>query len=343
MPPSTSNSTKKTAIGAAIDLCCGLGGLSIAAQRCGIEPILGLDINNAALKTYLSAFPGASIIEGDISEQSILDQSRAVATKNNSDKVPLYIFSGPPCQGFSVAGPRDPLDPRNRVITAVSKAIVNLQPEAAIIENVPSILSPRNSKRLASVLNPLFKGGYSVLRIILNAQTYGVPQRRRRAFLIITRKKISEVEFRKNLTKYQKPEITVEEAFKGLGRPPVRLKNRQKARLVVGTPSNHIAMRHSKEVRAKIAALGPGEGPLSYRRLRLDKPAQTLISGHRAPPAHPTQARSITVREAARLQGFPDEFQIYGNFGVQLQQVTNAVPPPLAESVIRALLDTVKQ
>lgn len=337
-PLTASNSTPKTAIGAAIDLCCGLGGLSIAAQRCGIEPILGLDISSAALKTYLSAFPGASIINGDISQLSVLEQSRVIATKNGN--VPLYIFSGPPCQGFSVAGPRDPLDPRNRVITAVSKAIVSLKPEAAIIENVPSILSPRNSRRLASVLNPLIKAEYNVLRIILNAQTYGVPQRRRRAFLIITRIKISEADFRKNLAKYQKPEITVEEAFKGLGRPPVRLKDRQKAQLVVGTPTNHIAMRHSKEVRAKIAALGPGEGPLSYRRLRLDKPAQTLISGHRAPPAHPTQARSITVREAARLQGFPDNFQIYGNFGAQLQQVTNAVPPPLAESVIRALLDT---
>ena len=80
---------------------------------------------------------------------------------------------------------------------------------------------------------------------------------------------------------------------------------------------------------------------MSYRRLHPEQPSNTLFSGHRAPPAHFEEPRSITVREAARLQGFPDDFRIYGSFGNQMQQVTNAVPPPLAQVVLRVLSNLV--
>jgi DNA (cytosine-5)-methyltransferase 1 len=89
----------------------------------------------------------------------------------------------------------------------------------------------------------------------------------------------------------------------------------------------------------KIAALKPGTGPMSYRRLNLSGPSKTLFSGHRAPPAHFREPRSITVREAARLQGFPDSFRVYGSFANQMEQVTNAVPPPLAKSVLQVLAE----
>jgi DNA (cytosine-5)-methyltransferase 1 len=78
---------------------------------------------------------------------------------------------------------------------------------------------------------------------------------------------------------------------------------------------------------------------MSYRRLHPARPSNTLFSGHRAPPAHFKESRSITVREAARLQGFPDGFRIYGSFANQMGQVTNAVPPPLARAVLRVLVE----
>lgn len=101
--------------------------------------------------------------------------------------------------------------------------------------------------------------------------------------------------------------------------------------------ANHMAMSHSQGVKDKIAAIMPGTGPMSYRRLHPTRPSNTLFSGHRAAPAHFSEPRSITVREAARLQGFPDDFRVYGAFSNQMEQVTNAVPPPLARAVISVL------
>jgi DNA (cytosine-5)-methyltransferase 1 len=106
-----------------------------------------------------------------------------------------------------------------------------------------------------------------------------------------------------------------------------------------GAIKNHFAMQHSERVKKKIAAIEPGKGPMSYRRLHPTRLSNTLFSGHRAPPAHFDEPRSITVREAARLQGFPDNFRVYGSFSNQMEQVTNAVPPPLAIAVLSVLLD----
>ena len=102
---------------------------------------------------------------------------------------------------------------------------------------------------------------------------------------------------------------------------------------------NHVAMRHSLAVQEKIAAIEVGRGPMSYRKLDPMKPSNTLFSGHRAPPAHYKYPRSITVREAARLQGFPDDFRVFGSFANQMMQVTNAVPPPLARTVLQVLTE----
>jgi hypothetical protein len=97
--------------------------------------------------------------------------------------------------------------------------------------------------------------------------------------------------------------------------------------------SNHVAMRHSSRVQEKIATLTPGVGPISYRKLSLDRPAHTVIAGHNALPTHPVALRSITVREAARLQSFPDDFRFLGPKHSQALQVANAVPPRFAHAM----------
>jgi DNA (cytosine-5)-methyltransferase 1 len=100
---------------------------------------------------------------------------------------------------------------------------------------------------------------------------------------------------------------------------------------------NASTMRHSPWVIAKIATIPPGQGPQSYRRLRPDV-ASTLVAGHRALPVHPFLHRTISVREAARLQGFPDRYVFIGPRSNQPQQVANAVPPPMARAVAASLL-----
>jgi DNA (cytosine-5)-methyltransferase 1 len=100
---------------------------------------------------------------------------------------------------------------------------------------------------------------------------------------------------------------------------------------------NGSTMRHSSRVVAKIARISPGGGPLSYRRLRPDM-AMTLVAGHGALPVHPFLHRTISVREAARLQGFPDSYVFAGPRSSQPLQVANAVPPPLAWALGAALV-----
>ena len=140
------------------------------------------------------------------------------------------------------------------------------------------------------------------------------------------------------LEKYRKPSLTVREALRGL--PPAVVRDNHYADVQTNRGFfNHFAMQHSEKVKKKIANLKPGMGPLSYRKLDPTKQAGTLISGHRAPPAHFKEPRSITVREAARLQGIPDDFKVCGSFGAQMQQVTDAVPPPLGQAALGTLLE----
>ena len=105
-----------------------------------------------------------------------------------------------------------------------------------------------------------------------------------------------------------------------------------------GTPlTNSATMRHSQPVIDKISKIKPGKGPISYRRLERDL-APTLVAGHRALPVHPWLHRTISVREAARIQGFPDSYVFCGPRSNQPLQVANAVPPPVAEALGRHLL-----
>ena len=136
---------------------------------------------------------------------------------------------------------------------------------------------------------------------------------------------------------YYRPASTVKDAIGDLPVPKVRSEDYNPENNNGNIP-NHYAMKHSIKVQEKIAKIEPGKGPLSYRKLDPNTFAATLLSGHRAPPAHYEQPRSITVREALRLQSFPDDFHIMGPFGKQMEQVTNAVPALLGKATTGVLL-----
>jgi len=320
-----------------VDLCCGLGGLSLAAQQLGLIPIAGVDINKNALKTYEKNFPGVRAIMGDVSNPDILKKCKDIWDEYNSIENRLIVLSGPPCQGFSVAGSRNPKDPRNKVILSVAKAIASINPVAALIENVPRILYKDNLSKIKTARKILRKAGYSVKPILLNARKYGDPQSRLRAFFFITKQPFGKRILTDYLSELQREEKNVAQAFKGLPtatpRPTIYIDEKDN-----GPVKNHFAMLHSEKVKEKIRNIEQGKGPLSYRKLDPKKLSNTLLSGHRAPPTHPFEPRSITTREAARLQSIPDCFKIYGKFGSQMEQVTNAVPINLGKASITALI-----
>ena len=323
-----------------VDLCCGMGGLSLASRDLGMRVAAGVDVDVHAARTYKRNFPEAEFIEGSVRSSKVLRRCHELLEGARRRSIPSIIVSGPPCQGFSVAGSRDPIDPRNQILVAVARAIVKLNPFCALIENVSMVLGSRHATRLSGFRDTLEGSGYSVRALLLDAMDFGVPQKRKRAFFLVAKQKLDEGEIQRCLDRVKAPQLTVQCALRDLPSPEVRPEHYDDEVAYLGF-QNHLAMRHSKRVIDKIAALEPGKGPMSYRKLDPSRPSKTLFSGHRAPPAHFLEPRSITVREAARLQGFPDSFRIYGSFGNQMQQVTNAVPPPLARAILSVLLELV--
>jgi DNA (cytosine-5)-methyltransferase 1 len=332
------NDSRNCAPALVADLCCGMGGLSLAALQLGMRVAVGVDVNVEVARTFRNNFPDAEFVQGSVRSVKVLRRCSELLEARNGPSAPSIIVSGPPCQGFSAAGSRNPVDPRNQILVAVARAIAEIRPRCALVENVSTVLLRKYSDRLSTFEKTLAEAGYSVQGVLLDASDFGVAQKRRRAFFLITPTALDKNDLQGRLDQLKQPELSAETVLRGLPRPQVR-PDRYDDEAYCGTVANHLAMRHSKRVMDKIAALKPGTGPMSYRRLNLSGPSKTLFSGHRAPPAHFREPRSITVREAARLQGFPDSFRVYGSFANQMEQVTNAVPPPLAKSVLQVLAE----
>ena len=300
--------------------------------------LAGVDVEPAATRTFQHNFPGATALTASVRSSAVLNQCKELIAQTRQSYQPLIVVSGPPCQGFSVAGPRDPNDPRNQILLAVARSIVALKPRCAIIENVARILDDNHADRLYKLSRVLTGGGFQVNEVVLNAEDYGVPQRRRRAFFLMTRKAVCHDKLLREFEKRRRESVNVIDVLDDLPKPRIR-PDRYSELSEEFAIKNHFAMQHSERVHEKIAAIPQGSGPMSYRKLHPNRTSNTLISGHRAPPAHYAQPRSITVREAMRLQGFPDEFEVCGPFGSQMGQVTNAVPPPLAKVALEVLCE----
>jgi DNA (cytosine-5)-methyltransferase 1 len=218
-----------------------------------------------------------------------------------------------------------------------------------VLENVEGLRKRANARFEREVLSTLdglrlqSRWGYRVRHTLLDVATFGVPQHRRRMIYLAAREDLGrqpELPIpthgaqpassfdSEGHVRWMLPLQTVRDAFEGL--PEIHCGEGADVLELDGcTVYNHRAMQHSPAVQAKIAAID-GIGPISYRKLLAERPAHTVVAGHNALPVHPRLARSITVREAARLQSFPDRFRFLGPRHSQALQVANAVPPRFA-------------
>jgi 16S rRNA G966 N2-methylase RsmD len=131
-----------------VDLCCGMGGLSVAAREMGMRVVAGVDVNPSAVRTFSKNFPEAEAIEGSVESRTVVEQCRKLLDGEEDGEGVRIVVSGPPCQGFSAAGSRDPKGRRNGVLVAVARAIANIQPDCALIENVSTVLAEKHGERL---------------------------------------------------------------------------------------------------------------------------------------------------------------------------------------------------
>lgn len=312
----------------AVDLFAGAGGLSEGFSDAGFRIALAVDGDRHAAQTYRANHPGVPVAEEDVAS---LTAERVRELAAGADRVDAVI-AGPPCQGYSAAGKRVPDDQKNLLFRHVARLARDLGTEFVVMENVPGVQRVNGRRFVRRILDCLRRNGFSAGRHLLNAQDFGAPQRRRRYFFLARRRGAGPLP--------EAPQPTVASYEPGLLRrrledlpafgPGVRAECHA---LPDGTYLlNGSTMRHSDRVVEKIRTLKPGQGPISYRRLDEDA-ARTLIAGHRAMPVHPWLDRTISVREAARIQGFRDDYVFCGPPSEQPLQVANAVPPQVAAAV----------
>jgi DNA (cytosine-5)-methyltransferase 1 len=332
----------------AIDLFGGAGGLGSGFREGGFRIALAVESDRHAAQTYRANNPGVPVIEADVARLTAARIRKLVPGLDQPDAV----LAGPPCQGYSAAGARQPSDIKNTLFRHVVALAEQLRAKLVVIENVPG-LNRVNGVGFRDRILTALRVKYAADVYELTASSFGVPQNRRRYFFLARRKDLGPAPPcppathrpagacpGDGLATEQTPRL--EEVLAG----PLELCEGVAAEhrvLPDGTTLlNASTMKHSPKVVAKITAIKPGKGPISYRRLERDV-ARTLVAGHRAMPVHPWMDRTISVREAARIQGFRDDYVFCGPRAEQPLQVANAVPPPVARAVARHLLPLVRR
>jgi DNA (cytosine-5)-methyltransferase 1 len=341
-----------------VDLFSGAGGFKIGFVNAGLRPLLCADINKSVHATHMHNYPSVPFVLGDLGLPEI--QEEIVTTVGEE---PFVVVGGPPCQGFSVFGKRRLAsrrglnareDPRNRLVFSFIDTVGKLNPRWVVMENVAGFASLDEGWFVEQVVMELKKIGYqNVEHRILDTADYGVPQRRRRFVLIANRTDhIIPWPKRKFFEKpedWQKPHRTVGQAIADLAEEDSYYRH-----------TCHVPMKH-KPLQVERYRRIPEGGKLDvealppdllkgyrtdeiknfshvFKRLHRDKPSITLVPGHNAFPIHPWLNRALTVREAARLQTFPDDVEFKGSRENQCIQVGNAFPPLLAEFIANNLM-----
>ena len=307
---------------------------------------LAVETDRNAAQTYRLNTPGTPVIEESVTSLSGSRIREFVPRL----KEPSAVLAGAPCQGYSAAGAREPKDPRNYLYRHVGRIAGELNAQTVVLENVPGVQRVNGVGFLPSVLASLRRRGYSAAACLLTASHFGVPQNRRRFFVLASRSDLGKAPTRPLPTHRacgtpsskngleDLPETPSLRSF--LSDLPSMEPGVEAERLKLpdgGELFNASTMRHCARVLIKIRNIRPGEGPISYRRLE-ETEARTLVAGHRALPVHPWLDRTISVREAARVQGFPDSYFFCGPRAEQPLQVANAVPPPVARALAEHLL-----
>ena len=359
----------------ALDLFSGAGGLSCGLEMTGaIRVVGGVERDARAHATFRRNHPSASVPEGpaDVHDLDGADLLRRAGVP----RIDL-VAGGPPCQGFSNAGYRDPLDLRNSLVFQYVRLVAELRPRFLVMENVVGMTTFRIDEtqfvmdRLCRELAAL---GYELnvqegrpetwRAAIVNAADYGVPQQRRRILVLgaldapLPVLEATHAPADRCEMLGLRPWVTVREALADLPEPePAEPQPHAAVETIsdfaramrAGSRSlpDHVPTRHRKGMPERMAAQGPGE-PLydtwahAWVRLDPDRPSPTVKENHNAPFVHPWRPRVTTPRECARLQSFPDRFAFEGPKSRKLVQVGNAVPPLLGLAIGRAVLEAAR-
>ena len=341
-----------------IDLFAGVGGLSLGFEQAGFQVVLANEYDAKIAAAYQKNHQNTKMVVGDITKLDLEETFGPLA--GNVD----VIIGGPPCQGFSQKGQRKTIhDKRNFLFQYYVKVVELVRPKYFVMENVPNLLTAEKGyfqKEIAALFHEM---GYSLNAGVLNAADYGVPQNRRRAVILGKREGAAP-----ELPRRQDRRVTIWDAIGDLAflssgegkeeQPYADLPASEYAKSLRGDMQvlyNHAATKHSKLALERLALIPPNCGKEvlpeehltksiysgTWSRMIKDDISVTITTRFDTPSSgrftHPYLNRAITVREAARIQSFPDSFIFIGTKSSQMKQVGNAVPPRLANAIAEVI------
>jgi DNA (cytosine-5)-methyltransferase 1 len=331
--------------------------MSLGLEESGFKVVYANEINKNAAATYRRNFPRTLLEAKDVRKV----RARALFKMLGEPMIDV-LAAGVPCQGFSSAGKRQAADPRNLLYKEVLRFAKAFRPSIVVLENVAGMLAERNRPIAKEILHNLRRIGYHPHLKVLVASRFGVPQRRRRVFIIATSSPIPKSKvFPRSSGKSVNVSAAISDlAFLQPGDSSSEFRTSQRSayqRLInEGWPLlyNHESPRHSKGIQKRFRSIRrgsrhPRQNPTkkqTHLRLNPRRLANTITSIPED-SIHYRRDRGLTVREMARLQSFPDWFEFKGPRGTggerrafeipQYTQVANAVPPLLAQAVFKNL------
>jgi len=362
-----------------VDLFAGGGGFSLGAARAGFNLAASVEIDAFANETHGRNFPNCRHLELDVAGLTGSELLLAAGLKKGQL---TGLIGGPPCQGFSSIGRRDPEDSRNSLFGHFMRLVSQTKPAFFVAENVPGILHERNKELIATALGQLPKYYKLLPSTKIRASDFGAATTRTRVFFVgydpakclsLTNEVFDPPEGRSPTSvgtalaglpieidpAWQRDEQAWRVVTKMGGNSFFYSKAQNELPVGLGDPfavdaffergyaSGCFGTRHADAIAARYGRLRAGEIDRISKSIRLDVSGlcPTLRAGtgsdkgsyQAVRPIHPTQARVITPREAARLQGFPDWFALHGTKWHGFRQLGNSVCPIVAEDVLTAI------
>lgn len=323
-----------------IELFAGAGGLALGVEKAGFTSVGLIEFDKDASDTLKKNRPEWNVINDDIANISSLDLEEYFQLKKGE----LDLLSGgAPCQAFSYAGKRLGLeDARGTLFYHYAVFLEKLQPKMFLFENVRGLLTHDHGKTYQTMLNIFSQAGYEIDKQVLNAWDYGVPQKRERLITIGIRKdlvgKTSYMFPRKHDYKPVLRDVLLD-CPEGPGTPYGDKKRKIFELVPPGGYWRDIDPEIAKDYMKSCWEMEGGRTGI-LRRMSLDEPSLTVLtspSQKQTERCHPLEARPFTVRENARCQTFPDDWEFCGAIASQYKQVGNAVPVNLAYDIAKEI------
>lgn len=343
----------------AISLFAGAGGCSLGFKNAGVDIIAAYENSQPTIDTYNMNFGVNSCHDVDLESCDFLQLRNELRLQRGEIDL---IIGGPPCQGFTTAGNRFWDDPRNKLVQNYAQALEVFYPRWFMMENVEGILTTAKGTYIIECVKKMSSLGYTVSLKKMYMQEYAVPQRRKRVIIVGNRegKKFDfpEPVERASGAIYRNSSFTLRDAVSDLEscdipeidhvrKKETGIRLERISALKIGQTMKDLPeylqhdsfkRRASRRVCDGTPSERRGGAPSGLKRLSYDEPCLTITSAATSEFVHPTKNRTLTIRECARIQTFPDSFLFCGTDAQKILQIGNAIPPVFAELMANQII-----